>query len=77
MATIELLDGGIKIEMFSNDHNPPHIHVKYAEHKCLIVIQTGEVYSGYLPPRKLKVAMRYLEGNRQSLLTLWKTMNNQ
>jgi len=30
---------GLVIQMFFNDHAPPHFHVKYVEHKAIIDIQ--------------------------------------
>lgn len=26
----------VKIHLYSRDHNPPHIHVFYAEHEALV-----------------------------------------
>lgn len=31
---------GIVIEMYWSDHNPPHFHAKYAEHRAEIDIRT-------------------------------------
>ena len=42
MPTVEIFDG-IKIEMYVNDRNPPHVHIKYAKHKCILEIQTGNI----------------------------------
>ena len=27
---------GIIITMYFNDHNPPHFHVRYCRHECLV-----------------------------------------
>ena len=32
---------GIIITMFVNEHNPPHFHVRYMEHRALIDIANG------------------------------------
>ena len=42
---------GILIQMFFDDHAPPHVHVKYAEFKAVIDIQTLSVTRGSLPRR--------------------------
>jgi Domain of unknown function (DUF4160) len=42
---------GIIIAIFYNDHNPPHFHAKYGEHKALINIEDGSVLAGGLPRR--------------------------
>ena len=46
---------GVIIQMFGNDHNPPHFHVIYNEYRALIEIKTGEILQGSLPGRQLKV----------------------
>jgi Domain of unknown function (DUF4160) len=45
---------GIVIEMFFADHPPPHFHARYAGDEALIVIETGEVFAGFLPGRALR-----------------------
>lgn len=35
---------GISIYMYYEDHNPPHFHAIYNEHKALIDIQNGCVF---------------------------------
>jgi len=44
---------GIVIQMFWQDHPPPHFHALYAEHEALIDIQTLNVIQGGLPRRAL------------------------
>lgn len=44
---------GIIVAIFYNDHNPPHFHAKYGEHKALISIEDGSVLAGGLPNRAL------------------------
>ena len=43
---------GIIIRMYFQqaEHNPPHIHALYGDNVAAIVITTGEVLEGYLPP---------------------------
>ena len=40
---------GIIIAMFYDEHNPPHFHVRYNEHKAEIGIQTLALLAGRLP----------------------------
>jgi hypothetical protein len=42
---------GIRIEMFFNDHNPPHFHVKYGQYKAEMDIRTLGILKGWLPPK--------------------------
>ena len=44
---------GILIQMFWNDHAPPHFHALYAECEVLIDIHTLEVVRGSMPRRAL------------------------
>jgi len=63
---------GVKIECYSADHLPPHIHASYGEHEDLIIIETGEIYVGDLPIKKRKLALEYVKENTSMLL---KTFN--
>jgi hypothetical protein len=41
------------VQMYYNDHEPPHFHVRYAGQKALIAIETLSLLRGDLPPRAL------------------------
>ena len=45
---------GIKIYMYWEDDMPPHFHVQYGGDKAIIVIRTGEMLAGHLPPSILR-----------------------
>ena len=45
---------GIIITMFVNEHNPPHFHVRYMEHRALVDIANGTI-TGTMPRRALKM----------------------
>ncbi|MGV3602348.1 MAG: DUF4160 domain-containing protein [Dyadobacter fermentans] len=45
---------GIIIRMFFDDHNPPHFHAEFQEHRAIIEIQGARLLDGYLPPKQLK-----------------------
>ncbi|NJB84312.1 hypothetical protein GGR26_000057 [Lewinella marina] len=45
---------GIKIQLFHNDHAPPHFHAVSAEYEILINIKTLEVMEGNMPKNKQK-----------------------
>ena len=44
---------GIVIEMYWSDHNPPHFHAKYAEHRAEIDIRTLGTLRGRLPAKAM------------------------
>ena len=41
---------GIVIQMYFNDHSPPHFHVRYSRDRAVVVIETLSVLRGGLPP---------------------------
>jgi hypothetical protein len=43
---------GIAIQMYYNDHNPPHFHARYGRARAIVRISDGEVISGDLPPTR-------------------------
>ena len=42
---------GIKINIYNGDHLPPHIHALYGDDEVLLVIETTDIYAGYLPAK--------------------------
>jgi hypothetical protein len=40
---------GIAIQMFYNDHQPPHFHARYGRAKAIVRLSDGEVVAGELP----------------------------
>ena len=62
---------GIVIAMFYNEHNPPHFHAKYGEHKASIRIDDYTVIDGYLPPRALSLVVEWANKYRDELLADW------
>jgi hypothetical protein len=53
---------GIVIEMYFGDHAPPHFHARYSGDEATIVIATGEILDGSLPPRALRLVREWLSG---------------
>lgn len=46
--------------MYLGDHPPPHFHARYNGEVALIVIATGDVYAGSLPPRALRLVREWV-----------------
>jgi len=55
------------------EHNPPHIHALYGDNVATIVITTGEVLEGYLPPKALEMVREWVSINATDLLNMWNT----
>lgn len=65
---------GILISMryYDNEqHNLPHIHVKYQDSKASISIVDGELLAGSLPKKQLRIVQAWVEIQRDSLLADW------
>lgn len=62
---------GIKILMFYNEHNPPHFHVEYNEHKASIDIKTSGLVEGKLPSKVLGLVVEWAEDHQDELFKNW------
>ena len=63
---------GIVIEMYFDDHAPPHFHARYGGDEATIVIATGEVLAGALPRRALRLVREWLDQHRAELAANWR-----
>ncbi|MFW5836795.1 MAG: DUF4160 domain-containing protein [Desulfovibrionaceae bacterium] len=70
MATIHRI-GAIKISMYANEHNPPHVHVNSPDFAVVLDIQTGEVIKGQVRAGQIREAVAWVIGHRDMLLDLW------
>ena len=70
MPTISIFYG-VLIQMFWQDHAPPHFHALYAEFEVLIDIRTLEVLEGALPRRALALVLEWAQAHRAELLEDW------
>ena len=75
MPTISMFYG-IIIQMFWDDHAPPHFHALYAEYEVLVNITTLEVIKGTMPRRALSLVLEWAFEHRTELLEDW-TLCNQ
>ena len=70
MPTISVFYG-IIIQMFWDEHAPPHFHALYAEYEALINIQTLEIINGDLPKRALSLVLEWASDHRSELMEDW------
>ena len=68
---------GIVIVMYFGDHPPPHFHARYGDDQAQIVIETGEVMRGWLPPRALRLVQEWAGLRRQELVADWERAERQ
>jgi hypothetical protein len=74
MPTIKILDG-VKVDVYSREHPPPHFHALYAEFEELIEIETLETYVGEIPNNKRKKVVTWAKDNKQLLSDNFKRLN--
>jgi hypothetical protein len=70
MPTISVFYGLI-ITMNYNEHNPPHIHVRYQDDEALVWIDDGEVHSGGLSNRHRNFIRAWVDIHREELYADW------
>ncbi len=66
---------GIIIRMYYQqaEHNPPHVHALYDGRMAAVIIETGEVMEGVLPPKALAMVQEWIRVYRSDLLQMWET----
>ncbi len=70
MPTISVFYG-IVIQMFWQDHAPPHFHALYAEHEALIDLRDLRVMRGSLPRRAMALVLEWAAEHRGELMEDW------
>jgi hypothetical protein len=68
---------GIIVFMNYNDHPPPHFHVRYAEQRAIVAIESPAVLEGKLSPRALGLVMEWAAAHREELLEDWNLARQQ
>lgn len=62
---------GIVILVRLDDHNWPHVHIRYAEHKASLRLADLEIVEGKLPNRQRKLVLQWARLRRAELLAAW------
>ncbi len=63
---------GISVRMFFNDHDPPHIHVRYQAFRARIRIEDGVVIDGKLPLAATRLLREWTVLRRDALMRNWR-----
>ena len=61
---------GVIISMFYKDHNPPHIHIQYAEYKAIVDFN-GDILEGALPVKQRKLIEAWIILHQDELYANW------
>jgi hypothetical protein len=70
MPTISMFYG-IIIQMFWDEHAPPHFHATYGEYKATIDICELRINEGILPRRAAQLVLDWTELHQAELLEDW------
>ena len=57
--------------MYYREHNPPHFHVRYNEHKAAISIKELALLQGKLPPKVLGLVIEWASIHQKALMEDW------
>lgn len=70
MPTISMFYG-ILIQMFWDEHAPPHFHASYGEFKATVDIRTLSISEGSLPRRATELVLDWAELHQAELMEDW------
>lgn len=62
---------GLRFEIFSREHAPPHFHVKGADIDAEFTIMTGELLKGRIDNRRKRVVEWWYKRSRAKLIQFW------
>lgn len=62
---------GIAVRMYYNDHDPPHVHVRYQGYRARVLIADGSVIDGRLPPTTARLMKDWADLRRGALMQNW------
>ena len=68
---IRLMNYGIIIYIYFEDHNPPHFHAKYNEFEALISIDNFGIVRGNLLGKALALIVEWAILHQQELIKDW------
>jgi hypothetical protein len=57
--------------MYWTEHSPPHFHVAYNEYAAEILIETGEIIKGKMPPKATSIIKEWTNLHRKELMKNW------
>ncbi|HEX3666352.1 MAG TPA: DUF4160 domain-containing protein [Rhizomicrobium sp.] len=68
---------GIAVQMFFNDHDPPHFHARYGRAKALFRIADGKMIAGELPPTAERLVHEWALARKPELEENWNRARSQ
>jgi hypothetical protein len=68
-------EGGFTFSFFANDHEPPHVHVRYAGTWCKVHLETLTIEDWGMRVTDQAEAGRIVLENREHLIAAWNTFH--
>jgi hypothetical protein len=62
---------GIAARMYYNDHEPPHVHIRYQGYHARVRLSDGQVIGGKLPPTVARLVREWVMLRREALARNW------
>lgn len=62
---------GIIVYFYYDEHNPPHFHIKYNEHRAVFSINELKIVEGFLPKKVISLVLEWAYEHRGELLEDW------
>ena len=76
MPTIVRL-GKVLIQVYADDHNPPHFHVVTPDYEALVLISDLSILRGSIDRRSLDAALAWASENKEVLENEWQRLNER
>jgi hypothetical protein len=70
MPTVAIVEG-VKVQLYAQEHPPPHFHAVFAEYRAQIDIESLQLMKGTLPPAKLRAIISWARPRRAALRRGW------
>ncbi|AJY47036.1 DUF4160 domain-containing protein [Martelella endophytica] len=67
--------GNIAIQIYADDHNPPHFHVVTPDHEAAVLLDSLELMVGSMDRKSLKAALEWARDNKEQLINEWNRLN--
>ncbi|MBI5113483.1 MAG: DUF4160 domain-containing protein [Rhodovulum sp.] len=68
---------GLSVRMFFNDHEPPHVHVRYQGFRARVMIADSAIIDGHLPPTVARILRDWTALRRDALMRNWQAAREE
>jgi len=69
--------GAVKLQVYPDDHRPPHFHVTAPDFQVLVRISDFRVIGGEARPAQIAEALAWARANREGLALKWAELNER